>query len=75
MIRQGGGKAMNLIAAGATEIVPLHVAGASNSATAVILTHGVLFGMICLTYEAQKSKGKSEIPKELEANRKETRNG
>jgi NAD(P)-dependent dehydrogenase (short-subunit alcohol dehydrogenase family) len=38
MINQGGGKVINLIGVGATEIVPLHVAGASNNAAAVILT-------------------------------------
>lgn len=38
MIRQGGGKIINIIGAGATEIFPLHVSGAANNASAVILT-------------------------------------
>jgi 3-oxoacyl-[acyl-carrier protein] reductase len=38
MIRQGGGKIINLVGVGATEIVPLHVSGAANNASVVILT-------------------------------------
>jgi NAD(P)-dependent dehydrogenase (short-subunit alcohol dehydrogenase family) len=38
MIRQGGGKIINLIGIGSTEVIPLHVSGAANNASAVILT-------------------------------------
>jgi 3-oxoacyl-[acyl-carrier protein] reductase len=38
MIRQGGGKIINVIGVGATEFVPLHVSGAANNAAAVVLT-------------------------------------
>lgn len=38
MINQGGGKIINLVGVGATEILPLHVSGAANNASVVILT-------------------------------------
>lgn len=38
MIRQGGGKIINLVGTGATEVFPLHVSGAANNAAVVILT-------------------------------------
>jgi len=38
MIRQGGGKIINLVGIGATEFVPLHDSGAANNAAVVILT-------------------------------------
>lgn len=38
MIKQGGGKIINLVGIGATEIIPLHVAGAANNAGVAILT-------------------------------------
>jgi 3-oxoacyl-[acyl-carrier protein] reductase len=38
MIRQGGGKIINLVGIGSTEIIPLHVAGAANNASVSILT-------------------------------------
>lgn len=38
MIHQGGGKIINLVGIGSTEIIPLHVAGAANNASVVVLT-------------------------------------
>jgi len=38
MIKQGGGKVINLVGIGATEIIPLHVAGAANNAAVAVLT-------------------------------------
>jgi 3-oxoacyl-[acyl-carrier protein] reductase len=38
MINQGGGKIINLVGIGATEIIPLHVAGAANNAGVTVLT-------------------------------------
>jgi 3-oxoacyl-[acyl-carrier protein] reductase len=37
MIRQGGGRIINLVGTGATEVFPLHVSGAANNAAVVIL--------------------------------------